>query len=347
MAIITRYPFLTQARVEAASFLAVFRQGRLVRSGRGIAAWFATGGPTSLVEIPADDRDHVLNVSATTADFQTVSALGLATWRTVDPVLLSGRIDFTVEPKTGQHRGEPIAQVESLIDGLVASAVERFVAARTVAQLLDEGIGALLAAVEREFAMTGRLAAIGIEIAGIRLTDLSPAPELVRALRQPTIEKLQQGADEATFARRAAAVEKEAAIAENETRAKIRLEDERGRLIAKERDNELARAHIAQETARIEAEGEAHVREIQSLAAAAALATSSEAEARALERTDAVRLATEQARAEIAKGLPPVVTLAHALETGLAAAKIGTLNLGPDAVGLIGQTFAKAVAGKT
>ena len=80
MAIITRYPFLTQARVEAASFLAVFRQGRLVRSGRGIAAWFATGGPTSLVEIPADDRDHVLNVSATTADFQTVSALGLATW---------------------------------------------------------------------------------------------------------------------------------------------------------------------------------------------------------------------------------------------------------------------------
>lgn len=168
----------------------------------------------------------------------------------------------------------------------------------------------------------------------------------MRALRQPTLERLQQGADEATFARRAAAVEKEAAIAENETKAKIRLEEERGRLIARERDNELARAEIERETLRIAAEAGAAVKAIEATAAAEAVGTASEAEAEAIRRVDGSHVETERARAEITRSLPPVALIARAIEGGLGAARIGTLNLGPDAVGLIGSGLADALAGK-
>jgi hypothetical protein len=162
---------------------------------------------------------------------------------------------------------------------------------------------------------------------------LTPAADLARALRQPTAERLQQSADEAIFGRRAAAVEKEAAIAENETKAKIRLEEERAALIARERDNDLARAQAARETAEVTAEGEARTREILS-----------QAEAQALQRLEEVRLNGERQRAEIAKSMPQVVLLSDALKQGLGASHIGTLNFGPDIVTQLGGAFAKAVA---
>ena len=184
-------------------------------------------GATSLVEVPAAERDHQLMISATTRDFQTVSVQGAATWRAADPLALADRVDFTISLKTGAYRADPLAQVEGLIDGLIKIGVERHVSTRDIGEVLAEGVGPLLASIDREAKASPRLAAIGVELAGLRFSALAPSPDLARALRQPTAERLQQAADEAVFARRAAAVEKEAAIAENETKAKTKLEEER------------------------------------------------------------------------------------------------------------------------
>jgi regulator of protease activity HflC (stomatin/prohibitin superfamily) len=334
MATIRRYGFINQARVEASGFLAVYRNGKLRHSGRGLAVWFSPQGSASLVEVPADERDHELKITATTRDFQTVSVQGTATWRAAAPLMLADRIDFSLDPSRGAYRADPITQVEALIDGLVTIAVERFVAARTVAEVLSQGVGAILAALEGEVTASPRLSAIGVELSGVRLTSLTPSPDLVRALRQPTVERLQQAADEATFARRAAAVEKEAAIAENETKAKIKLEEERASLIARERDNELARARGASETAEVTAVGAAKTRQI-----------GSEAEADAIARLDEARLTGERERAEIARTMPEIVVMAEALKHGLASAKIGTLNLGPDVMSQLTAALARASQG--
>ncbi|WP_204351340.1 hypothetical protein, partial [Serratia marcescens] len=53
------------------------------------------------------------------------------------------------------------------------------------------------------------LADIGIAVVAARVTSLAPSAELERALQTPTFEALQQKADEATFERRALAVDKE------------------------------------------------------------------------------------------------------------------------------------------
>jgi regulator of protease activity HflC (stomatin/prohibitin superfamily) len=116
-----------------------------------------------------------------------------------------------------------VAQVEGLIDGLIKIGVERHVSTRDIGEVLAEGVAPLLASIDGEAEASPRLASIGVELAGVRFTALTPSADLARALRQPTAERLQQAADEAVFARRAAAVEKEAAIAENETRAKTKL----------------------------------------------------------------------------------------------------------------------------
>jgi hypothetical protein len=101
MATIRRYGLLIHAHVESSAFLAVFRNGRLRKSGRGAAVWFLPQGATSLVEIPAAERDCQLMITATTRDFQTVSVQGAATWRAADPLTLADRVDFTISRKPG------------------------------------------------------------------------------------------------------------------------------------------------------------------------------------------------------------------------------------------------------
>lgn len=63
--------------------------------------------------------------------------------------------------------------------------------------------------------VTFRLADTGIQVIGARVVAVKPEPSVAKALQTPTRERLQQGAA-ATFERRAVAVERERAIAENE-----------------------------------------------------------------------------------------------------------------------------------
>src|SRR3546814_16416725 len=83
---------------------------------------------------------------------------------------------------------------------------------------------------------------IGLAIVAVRLNNLAPSSELERALQTPTFEALQQKADEAMFERRALAVDKERAIAENELGNKTELARREKQLIAEESENARNRA---------------------------------------------------------------------------------------------------------
>src|SRR3546814_2858334 len=73
----------------------------------------------------------------------------------------------------------------------------------------------------------------------------------------PTFEALQQKADEAMFERRALAVDKERAIAENELGNKTELARREKQLIAEEAENARNRATGLAEAQQVEAEAEA------------------------------------------------------------------------------------------
>jgi hypothetical protein len=85
---------------------------------------------------------------------------------------------------------------------------------------------------------------------------LRPEPEVERALRTPAREQIQQEADRATYERRAVAVERERAIAENELASQIELARREEQLVEQRGTNSRREAeeHAAADAVRAEAE---------------------------------------------------------------------------------------------
>ena len=82
------------------------------------------------------------------------------------------------------------------------------------------------------------LAPLGVELLSLNFTSVSPNPEVGKALEAEYRESLLRRADEAIYARRAAAVEEEGKIKSNELEGEISLARERERLIDLEAAND-------------------------------------------------------------------------------------------------------------
>ena len=178
-------------------------------------------------------------------------------WHVADPERLAARVDFSLDLRTGRLQGEPVERIEARIAGLANQSVLQFLGTAPVRALLDAGPEVLRGQVQATLANDPSLAEIGVAVVSVRLTNLAPSSELERALQTPTYEALQQKADEATFARRALAVEKERAIAENELATKTELARRESLLIAEEAQNARNRAQARAEAEGIEAGAEA------------------------------------------------------------------------------------------
>jgi len=308
MADIKRYGILRHLRADAGVHVMRFRNGRPVKSGRGLAFWFLPHR-ASIAELPVDDRNMVLFFKGRSKDFQAVAVQGNLNWRVADPNVLGLRVDFSIDLKTGRYTGKPVEQIEALLTGMSQQLATQYFAQATVHELLNAGIEPLRAELEQSLGGSERLTAMGIEIVAIRLAAISPSAELERALQTPTFEGLQQKADEAVFERRALAVEKERAIAENELHNKTELARRESELIGQEAANARHRAEGARDAEQIAADGEA-------------------SRLRAVEQA---RADMEQARIAIYRDLPSHILLGLAArELAAKLTKIDHLNVTPD-----------------
>ncbi len=305
---IIRYPALRHLRADASSHIRYFRKGELKRAGRGLAFWFRPDG-ASIAEIPMDDRQLSFLIKGQSVDFQDLAVQGTAIWRVADPAGLSERVDFTVDLATGVHNAEPIDQINNVLVGLLQQFTYAHLTVQGVRDLLEAGVAPLQEAILTAFVGDRTLAGMGLELVGVSVSKLAPSSELSRALQAPTFESLQQQADEATFARRALAVEKERAIAENELNNQIELASRQKELIAREDAN-----------ARSKAEGVAAARKIDS-----------DAEADRIRVVDQARADMERARIDVYRSLPPAVLLAMAAQEFAAKVdRIDNLTVTPD-----------------
>jgi len=320
MADIKAYGFARHLRSYANVHISRFRKGRVVQSGRGLAFWFWPGR-TSVAELPMDDRDMVLFFKGRSKDFQTIAVQGNLTWRVANPVVLSERVDFSIHLATGKHTAKPVEQIEALLTGMAQQVATQYFAESSVHDLLEAGIEPLRARLEQGLSGADRLTAMGVDTVAIRLTSIAPTSELERALQTPTFEALQQKADQAVFERRALAVEKERAIAENELNNKTELARRETQLIAQESANARNRAQGSSEAKQIEADGEAgRIRII-----------------------DQARADMEQAHIEVYRDLPVQVLLGLAArELAAKLNKIDHLNVTPDLLATLLSELGKA-----
>lgn len=308
MAHVRNFGFVAQLRSDASHHVIRYKNGVVKRSGRGLVFWFRPA-TASIAEVPMDDREMTLFVKGRSADFQQVNVQGVLAWRVVEPERLAGRIDFTVGLITGTWLREPIERIETRLTGVVNQAALGYLAEAPVRTLLDAGVEPLRRRLEAAVAADPALAEVGLGIVAVRLNNLAPSSELERALQTPTFEALQQKADEAMFERRALAVDKERAIAENELGNKIELARREKQLIAEEADN-----------ARDRAAGVADARRIEAAAEADRIAV-----------VEAARAEAERAHVTAYQGVPASVLLA--LAARVLAGKLDTiehLNITPD-----------------
>ncbi len=322
MATIRNLGLVAQLRAEASSHIIRFRNGRVRQSGRGLVFWFRPE-TASIAEIPMDDREMTLFVKGRSQDFQTVSVQGTIGWHVVAPEQLAERVDFSINLASGKTQGEPIERIEARVTGIANQAVLEYLAQAPVRALLDAGPEPLRARLETVLAGDPALAEIGIATVAVRLTNLAPSSELERALQTPTFEALQQKADEATFERRALAVEKERAIAENELATKTELARREKLLIAEEAENARNRATGLAEASQVEAA----------------------AEAERIRTIEGAKAEAEQQRIAVYRDLPPAILLGLAAQQ--LAGKLETIehvNITPDLLATVLGEFRKPPA---
>ncbi|MCZ7645701.1 MAG: SPFH domain-containing protein [Planctomycetota bacterium] len=319
MATITRLFGLSHLRSEPSFHALQVRRGKTVRSGRGLAFWF---WPlvNSIAEVPCDDRDETFLFHARSRDYQDVTTQGVITWRVKDPTACAARIDFAIDMRTGRHLKTPLEQLSQLLIQSAQQHAWACIAAAPVRELLAEGVARLRERIAAGLAGDANLAALGLEIASVRIARVAPTAELEKALQAPTHEAIQQTADEAVFQRRALAVEKERAIQENEMQNRIELARREEQLIATKGQNERMRAKETAEARRIEAEAHAARRRLGAAA-----------KADELRAVEGAKIEAEREQMAIYRDLPPEALLGLAArEFAGKLQRIEHLNLTPE-----------------
>ena len=344
MAEIKRLLLFRHLRAEASSYVLHYRGGELVRSGRGLAFWFLPLS-TSVAEVPMDDRELPLMFHGRSSDFQEITAQGVLTYRVVEPAVLADRVDFGVDLTSGRHLEEPLEKLGLSLGQLSAQLAHGVVATSPVRTLLESGCERLRAAIEDGLRGDDGLHDMGVELVSVRIGSVKPSPDLERALEAPTRERIQQDADEAAFARRAMAVEKERAIQENELQNRIELAKKEEGLIEQRGQNTRREASEKAEAERIATEAQVERTRLTADGNARTVRVNAEAHAEAEKVREAVRIEAERLRMEITKQLPTEVLYALAArELAGKLDKIDHLHISPE---LLGPMLTQLVSGAT
>ena len=276
---IKRILFFKHLRSESNMHIRRFRSGRLVSSGKGLAFWFLPMG-TSIAELPTDDRELQFIFQGRTRDFQQVTVQGEIIYRVTDPDCLAERIDFSIDLDSGLHRNQPLEQLSTLFTSSAQKHAVRYIASKEIQTLIVDGPENIQKSIEQGIAAENVFTEMGLDLVSIGIKDIKPVAELEKAMQTPTRERIQQNADEATFQRRAQAVEKERAIAENELQNQIELAAREENLISQQGINERRRVEehaIAEETT-VKSRIEREYMQAQSLARQTLLEAESESE---------------------------------------------------------------------
>jgi regulator of protease activity HflC (stomatin/prohibitin superfamily) len=241
MADITRYPFLHHVRADTTAYVQHLRNGRVKHAGPGLAFWFRPA-TSALSEVPLDDREQALLFHARSADFQDLTVQATVNYRVVDPAVAATRIDFGISPKTGQWNATPLETLGGLLTELAQQPALDQLAGMAMAEALARGIAPVRDRVAATLAHDDRLAERGLAVTDVRVVAIRTDAEVERALQTQTREQVQQEADRATYERRAMAVERERAIAENELHNQIELARREAELVTQRGQNDRKRA---------------------------------------------------------------------------------------------------------
>jgi regulator of protease activity HflC (stomatin/prohibitin superfamily) len=185
---------------------------------------------TQIVVVPTASADAAFVFNELTSNFQAVTLQGQFTYRVADPKKLASRLNFAIDPATRRYLTTDPDRVPSRISNAIQIEARTEVQARSLEDTLKDA-QAIADRVLTRLRAAPLLGELGVEVTSVYFLSAKPTPEVGQALEAEYRESLLRKADEAIYARRAAAVEEERKVKEKELASDRALEEQRAALI--------------------------------------------------------------------------------------------------------------------
>ena len=333
-------------KAQPTTYLLKYRAGAVVEEGAGLSTFYY-GPATSLVAIPIGSRDAAFIFQQIARDFQTLTIQGQVTYRIGEPKKAAAMLNFTLKRDGKTYESDDPEELPQRVLGAVEVLAQQAVKDMTLKEALrasDRIAEAIATGLQRR----ADIDALGLEIIGVAVRAVKPTPETAKALEAEAREAILKTADEAIFARRNFAVERERAIRESELDTEIAVEQKKRSIRETQMD---AEASVAAKTNELREAG--MVADIGLEARRKDFVALNAANTRTLADAEAYRVGalmkifegvdTRVIQALAATGMQPGQLIAQAF-SGLAekAEKIGQLNVSPELLNSLMQKPAEA-----
>src|SRR5271166_3984217 len=236
-----------------------YGSGRITREGPGLAFFYLKYN-TQVVALPTSSMDANLVFNEVTSNFQVVTIQGQFTYHILNPRRAAELLNYTMDPVTHLYVSNDPNRLAQRITNTIQMETRAEIQHRALEEVLSqhESIG-----VQERVKNSSLLDPLGVELLSVHFVAAKPMPEVAKALEAEYRETLLRKADMAISARRAAAVEEERKIKENELNTEITLEDQRKKLIDLQGQNALQEAESRGKALEEEARYRARERQLE------------------------------------------------------------------------------------
>ncbi|MGH8429186.1 MAG: SPFH domain-containing protein [Solimonas sp.] len=316
------------------TYVIQYRNGQPVREGAGLS-FFYFAPSSSLVAVPMESADAPFMFTEVSADFQTVSIQGQATYRVTDPRLLAATMNFTLQPAGVGYVSDDPTKLPQRIVNAVQVQVKSVVQQLPLQDLL-RSIHTVAGSVRQGLRAAEGLQGLGVEISDLSILAIKPTPETSRALEAKVRETILREADDAVYVRRNSAIEQERGIRENELKTEIAVEEKKRQIREAQMDAERAVLEKRQQIERQEMAGKVEIeKQNGELVELAVENTRRQADAKAYgiaASMKAIAGADPKVLQALTMGTADPATLIALAFQELAenAGKVGELNISPD-----------------
>lgn len=238
-----------------------YSSGRLAREGQGLAFYYLKHN-TQVVVVPTSSMDANLVFNEMTNNFQEVTIQGQFTYRIRNPKQASSLLNFSIDLVKRAYVSNDPERLARRVTNIIQMQTRGEIQKRSLEDVLGQ-YEAIAATVESQIKSSAMLEPLGAELLNVYFVSAKPTPEVAKALEAGYRETLLRKADEAIYARRAAAVEEERKIKENELNTDITLEQQRKQLIDLAGQNALQEAENRGQALAREAQYSAKAREME------------------------------------------------------------------------------------
>ncbi|MBI3553599.1 MAG: SPFH domain-containing protein [Elusimicrobia bacterium] len=204
--------------------------GKVRREGQGLAFYYLKHN-TQIVAIPTSSTDSSFVFNEVTKTFQAVVLQGQFTYRIQNPGQAATLLNFTIDPARRSYTTNDPERLAQRIANIIQMEARVEIQKRSLEETLHDFQTIAVAALSR-IQEKASLKSMGVELMSLYVQSAKPIPEVAKALEAEQRESLLRRADEAIYARRAAAVEEERKIKENQLATDITLEERRKELIS-------------------------------------------------------------------------------------------------------------------